>query len=91
MNKVVKIISAPFRYICYGMIYAYKYTISKILPDCCLYEPTCSTYTLIAIKRFGIFRGILMGMKRIYRCRPKYKGGLDPVPDNIKSDIKYVI
>ena len=61
------------------------------MPDVCIYQPTCSTYTIIAIKRFGVFKGILIGAKRIFSCTPKSKGGLDPVPDNIKSDIKYII
>jgi len=91
VNKFVRVLTAPFRYLCYGLIYTYKFTISKIMPDCCIYEPTCSTYTLIAIKRFGVFKGCALGAKRIFRCCPKYKGGLDPVPDNLKSNVKYVV
>jgi uncharacterized protein len=91
MNKFFRIITTPFRYLCIGLIYIYKYTISKIMPDCCIYEPTCSTYTLIAIKRFGIIKGCFMGAKRIFRCRPKYEGGVDPVPDNLKTNLKYKI
>lgn len=91
MNKFFRIITAPFRYLCIGLIYLYKYTISKIMPDCCIYEPTCSTYTLIAIKRFGIFKGCYLGAKRIWRCRPKFGGGVDPVPDNLKSNLKYKV
>jgi len=91
VNKVFRIIFAPFRYVCYGLIYLYKITLSKIMPDCCIYEPTCSTYTLIAIKRFGIIRGCFIGLKRILRCSPKHKGGLDPVPDNLNSDYKFLV
>ena len=91
MNKFFRIITAPFRYLCYGLIYIYKGTISKILPDTCIYEPTCSTYTLIAIQRFGVIRGIFMGAKRIFRCTPKHAGGADPVPDNIRGNIKLVL
>jgi len=90
MPKIIRIITVPFRYIIYALIYIYKYTISKILPDVCIYQPTCSTYMLIAIKRFGIIRGGWMGFRRILRCNPKYQAGLDPVTDNLHH-IKFII
>ncbi len=91
MNKFFWYLDAPFRYLCVGLIYIYKYTISAITPSTCIYTPSCSTYTLIAIKRFGTIKGILIGAKRILRCTPRHEGGLDPVPDNIKGNLKYKI
>ncbi len=91
MNKFFKIIFAPIRYLCIGMIYTYKYTISAITPDVCIYKPSCSMYTLQAIKRFGVIKGIYLGGKRILRCRPGSKGGIDPVPDDLKSNIKFLV
>ena len=91
MNKLIYYLSLPFKYICVGLIYLYKCTISEILPSCCIYQPTCSTYTLIAIQRFGVIKGCFLGAKRILRCRPGKKGGLDPVPDNLKTNLKYKI
>ena len=91
MNKFMRVINAPIRYLCLGMIYLYKKTISKHTPPCCRYTPSCSTYMIEAIQRFGVVRGITLGMKRIFRCTPKYPGGVDPVPDNIKGNVKYLI
>lgn len=91
MNRFWSIIDAPFKYLCVGLIYFYKGTINQITPKTCIYQPTCSTYTLIAVKRFGSIKGCWIGLKRLVRCTPKHKGGTDPVPDNINGSLKYKI
>lgn len=91
MINILKIIAFPFKWLALGLIKLYKVTISKITPACCRYTPTCSTYMFEAIKRFGVIKGIHLGLKRIFRCTPKFEGGLDPVPDNLKTNIKYFV
>ena len=90
MKLFFKIIFFPFKIVCYGLIYFYKFLISPFLPNTCIYYPTCSTYMLQAIREFGVIKGIYLGVKRIFRCTPKHTGGVDLVPLNIKGDKKWV-
>jgi putative membrane protein insertion efficiency factor len=85
-----KILFFPITLICYALIYFYKFVISPLLPNTCIYYPTCSTYMLLSIKEHGLIKGVWLGTKRIFRCTPKHKGGLDLVPLNIKGDKKWI-
>lgn len=60
----------------------YKRAISPLLPNACRFAPTCSVYMSQAIERFGFWRGLYLGVRRLLRCHPFCKGGLDPVPEN---------
>ena len=85
-----KIITFPVKLIFYILIYFYKIIISPCLPRTCIFYPTCSSYMLGAIKEFGPFKGLFLGIKRIIKCRPGQKGGIDLVPYNIKGDCKWL-
>lgn len=60
------------------IILFYQYR-SQFTPPKCKYVPSCSTYMLEAIQKYGIIRGGLKGLWRILRCNPFSKGGVDPV------------
>lgn len=91
MKKVLNIIFYPIKLLLIGFIYLYKILISPLLPKSCIYVPTCSSYGLTALKRFGLFEGIFLTTKRILRCNHRNEGGFDPVPDNIKGEIKWIL
>ena len=58
----------------------YRRHISPNTPPSCKYYPTCSTYALTAVKRFGAFRGSVLALLRLARCRPWSNGSIDDVP-----------
>ena len=71
-------------------IRCYQYAISPLLGANCRYSPTCSAYTVEAIKEWGPLKGLWMGIKRFSTCHPWGGHGYDPVPKkkNKTTDIK---
>jgi len=63
------------------MLRFYKRSISPLLPDACIYTPTCSEYAMEAIEKHGVWKGCLLAAWRLLRCNPFSKGGYDPVPE----------
>ena len=71
-----------------GVIKIYKIFISPYLTPSCRYLPTCSDYAIDCLKTYGLIKGIVKSMKRIFSCHPlKILGGgegFDPVIKDIK-------
>jgi uncharacterized protein len=57
----------------------YKRYVSPFLGNACRFHPTCSTYSIDAVQRYGVIRGLAKGAFRILRCNPFHPGGFDPV------------
>ena len=91
MKTIVKILEFPFKMLFLLLIYVYKFCISPLLPKTCRFYPTCSAYAVQAIKEYGAFKGVILAIKRVLRCNPKSKCGFDPLPPNIKGEIKWLI
>jgi putative membrane protein insertion efficiency factor len=62
-----------------ALIRGYQLAVSPLLPPSCRFTPTCSEYTMEAIKKYGAVRGSYLGARRLLRCHPFHPGGYDPV------------
>ena len=71
------------------LIKGYRYLLSPLLGSACRYLPTCSEYSIEALKTYGFFKGSWLSLKRIFSCHPiKTLGGgegLDPVIKKIEE------
>ncbi|MCM1333983.1 MAG: membrane protein insertion efficiency factor YidD [Bacteroides sp.] len=64
-----------------AIVKLYQCTVSKLLPPCCRFYPSCSRYAVTALERFGAVKGGYLTIRRIARCNPFSAGGSDPVPE----------
>jgi conserved hypothetical protein YidD len=72
---------APLRSLAIALVQVYRYGVSPILPASCRFSPSCSTFTLEAVRRYGALTGGWLGLRRVLRCHPWGDCGYDPVPD----------
>ena len=68
------------KYAVLSAIWVYQKTLSPLLPTSCRYHPSCSYYSREAVEKYGVFKGMWLGVKRLGRCRPLGGQGYDPVP-----------
>ncbi|WP_068430867.1 membrane protein insertion efficiency factor YidD [Piscicoccus intestinalis] len=63
-----------------AFVRAYQMFLSPLLPSSCRFYPSCSAYSLTALRRFGPVRGTWLTVRRLGRCHPWNPGGVDHVP-----------
>ncbi len=71
-----QIIKAPI----IALIKIYQFGISPLIGPKCRYTPTCSQYAIEALHKYGVIKGLWLGIKRIASCHPWGKHGYDPLP-----------
>jgi uncharacterized protein len=82
---MVKGLSWLARVLLIMLIRVYQQTFSILLGPACRFMPSCSSYALLAIQRFGIIRGVRLATKRVLKCHPLHPGGYDPVPEHLRD------
>ena len=73
-----------FTHILIKLIKIYKYLISPFIGPSCRYLPTCSEYSIEALKTYGFAKGLMLSFKRILSCHPWGNSGFDPVKKEMK-------
>ncbi len=70
------------------LIKGYKFLVSPLFGNSCRYFPSCSEYSIEALKTYGLLKGLYLSLKRIFSCHPiKFLGGgegFDPVNKDMK-------
>jgi uncharacterized protein len=80
-NRIKDLLSKVLTYSAITFVKIYKVLISPMLRPSCRFYPTCSTYSIEALKKHGFIKGGILSAKRIVSCNPFHKGGHDPVPE----------
>tara|TARA_B100000427_G_C15495388_1_gene589592 strand:+ start:1327 stop:1551 length:225 start_codon:yes stop_codon:yes gene_type:complete len=73
------------RYILIAFVRTYQILLSPLLGSNCRHEPSCSAYSIEALKIWGAFKGSILTIKRISKCHPLGTSGPDPVPPKSKK------
>jgi len=69
------------KFIFLSLIKLYQILLSPLFGKQCRFEPTCSRYSAQAINKHGSFKGLILTIKRLFKCHPWGTSGHDPVPD----------
>jgi putative membrane protein insertion efficiency factor len=76
--RLVAAVRSVLAAILIGFVRGYQMVLRPILPAVCRFEPSCSEYFILAVRKYGPLRGACKGAWRICRCNPFCQGGLDP-------------
>lgn len=60
------------------LVRLYQVTLGPLLGGGCRFTPSCSAYMVEAVQRYGVWRGLVKGLRRVLRCHPFHPGGFDP-------------
>ena len=79
-DRKISILVYPFLL----LIQIYRHTLSPFIGNQCRYYPSCSHYAEDALREHGVIDGLILAVRRIFRCHPWHDGGYDPVPEKIE-------
>lgn len=78
------------RFFLIGLIKLYRYSFAYFFRGACRFQPSCSEYAELALRRHGVMIGVWLTLKRLLHCHPfklpikflSSGSGYDPVPKN---------
>ncbi len=79
-----KVLTAPL----IALVVVYQNVISPLRPPTCRFYPSCSSYALTALRRFGPVKGTWLAARRLLRCHPWNPGGVDHVPQRAPEHLE---
>ncbi len=80
IHRLLRWLGRALGWLMIAAVRLYQFTLSPLLGPRCRYWPSCSSYTVEALRVHGPFKGGILAVRRIARCHPGCEGGIDPVP-----------
>jgi uncharacterized protein len=77
-GRIRDTLSAMLRNFLIASVRCYQIALRPLLPSVCRYDPSCSEYFILSVRKYGPMRGGWRGFCRICRCTPFHRGGHDP-------------
>jgi uncharacterized protein len=78
MQRLAALVLRPLEWFLIAIVRGYQLLIRPLLPPACRFQPSCSQYFILAVRKHGPVRGTARGLWRIVRCHPWNPGGYDP-------------
>ncbi|MBX9792540.1 MAG: membrane protein insertion efficiency factor YidD [Pirellulales bacterium] len=78
LRTIQRVLRAATIWLLIALVRVYQISLSPILGGHCRFEPSCSNYFILAVQKYGPWRGALKGAWRVCRCNPFSAGGHDP-------------
>ena len=79
IKYILKEINTYLSKLCIYLIRFYQKYITPLKGPTCRFYPTCSQYAIEAFKKYGLFKGMYLSIKRVLKCHPFHPGGYDPL------------
>jgi len=80
LNVLLMMLKKGLKAVVILLIKFYQKAVSPWSPASCRYTPTCSSYSIDAFQKHGLWKGFVLTIKRIGSCHPWGGSGYDPVP-----------
>ena len=83
LRLILRAVWCAPRYLLVALVWLYQKLLSPLYPPTCRYYPSCSVYSITALRRHGALAGTVLTVWRLLRCNPFTPGGVDDVPEHL--------